>query len=65
MEVPRLGVESELSIAAGPHHSHSNARTEPHLCPCYSSGQGWILYPLSNASDQTRILMDTSQARFH
>ena len=32
MEVPRLGVESEL-VAAGRHHSHSNARSEPHLQP--------------------------------
>ena len=29
MEVPRLGVESELQL----HHSHSNARSEPHLQP--------------------------------
>ena len=47
MEVPRLGVQSELQLPAyttaiatpGPsrvydlHHSHSNARSEPHLLP--------------------------------
>ena len=30
VEVPRLGVQSELQ-AAGLHHSHSNVRSEPHL----------------------------------
>ena len=29
MEVPRLGVESELQLLL--HHSHSNAGSEPHL----------------------------------
>ena len=29
MEVPRLGVESELQLC----HSHSNARSKPHLQP--------------------------------
>ena len=29
MEVPRLGVESEMQL----YHSHSNARSEPHLQP--------------------------------
>ena len=34
MEVPKLGVESELQLpAAGLHHSHSNARSEPRLWP--------------------------------
>jgi len=28
MDVPRLRVESELQLP-GPHHSHSNARSEP------------------------------------
>ena len=32
MEFPRLEVESELQLpASGLHHSHSNARSEPHL----------------------------------
>ena len=32
MEVPRLGGQIK-AIAAGPCHSHSNARSEPHLQP--------------------------------
>ena len=32
MEVPRLGVESG-AVAASLHHSHINARSEPHLQP--------------------------------
>ena len=32
MEVPRLGVKSDLQ-AAGLHHSHSNARSESSLRP--------------------------------
>ena len=47
-EVPRLGVESV--VAAGLHHSHSNARSEPHLWPVpLSSWQRRILNPLSDA----------------
>ena len=33
MEVPRLGVESELYLQACRHHSHSNAGSKPHLQP--------------------------------
>ena len=33
MEVPRLGVESELHEAAGLHHSHSNVLSEPFVQP--------------------------------
>ena len=32
MEVPRLGGRTGI-VAAGPHHSHSNARSEPCLQP--------------------------------
>ena len=52
--------------AAAVHHSHSSARSEPHpisICDlCYSLQQGWILDPMSEARDQTHILMDISQA---
>ena len=36
-----------------------------HICDlCHSSGQCWILHPLSKASDRTHILMNTSQIHF-
>ena len=62
MDVPRLGVESELHLLA---YSHSSAGTEQclHLHP--SSGQRRILNPLSEARDLTHILMDTSWAHYH
>ena len=31
MEIPRLGVELELQLPAGLCHSHSDARSKPHL----------------------------------
>ena len=53
--------------AAAVHHSHSSARSEPHpisICDlCYSLQQGWILDPMSEARDQTHILMDVSRVR--
>ena len=42
-------------------HSYSNVGSEPHLQLC----QCWILTPLSEARDQTCILMDISWIRFH
>ena len=58
MEVPRLVVESELQLLAC-----TTATLDPsHVCdPHHSSWQHQILNPLSEASDQTPILMDTSQ----
>ena len=50
------------AVAAGLNHSHSNTRSEPHLQLHHSSQQCWILSLLSEARDQTCILMDTSQA---
>ena len=47
------------ATAAGLHDSHCNAR----FCNLHhSSGKRWILNPLSEARDQTCILMDISQA---
>ena len=47
-------------------HSHSNSTSEPHLQPAYhSSQQHWILNPLSQARDQTCILMHTSWVHYH
>ena len=51
MEIPRLGVESELQLLAQPR----NTRPELHL-------QSWTLNPLAEARDQTRILGDTMPA---
>ena len=60
MEVPRLGVESELKLLA-----YTAATVMRDLsCICnlhHSSGKCQILNPLSEARDQTRILMYHSQ----
>ena len=57
MEVPRLGVESELQLLAC-----ATATAMPdlsHVCNLhYSSRQCLILNPLSKAGDQSCILMD-------
>ena len=59
MEVPRLGVQLELQLPA---YTTGTATLDPsHICDLhYSSQQCWILNPLSEASDQTHILRDTS-----
>ena len=60
MEVLRLGVKSELQLLA-----HTTAAATPTWDPSlvcylhYSSEQHWILKPLSEARDGTRILMNT------
>ena len=63
MEIPRLGVQSELQLPA---YTTSTAMQDP-SCICdlhHSSRQCWIPDPLSEAGDQPRILMD-SQIHFH
>ena len=59
VEIPRLGIESELQLPA-----YNIAIAMPdlsHICSLHlSSQQHWILNPLSKARDQTCILMDTS-----
>uniref|UniRef100_A0A8D1DAL5 Uncharacterized protein n=1 Tax=Sus scrofa TaxID=9823 RepID=A0A8D1DAL5_PIG len=64
MEVPRLGVESELQLPA---YTTATATPDPsRVCDLhYSSQQRRILNPLSEARDRTCVLMDTSQIRFH
>ena len=62
MEIPRLGVEAELQLPAGRHHSHSDQ--DPSHVVHHSSQQCWILNPLSEGRDRTHILMDTSQAHY-
>ena len=63
MELPRLGVESELQLPAS---TTAIAVPDPsHICDLHhSSWQRRILNPLSEAKDRTRILMDTSQIIF-
>ena len=64
MEVPRLGVKSELQLPA---YTTATARWDP-SCICnlhWSSQQHWTPDPLSMARDRTHILMDTGWIRFH
>ena len=64
MEVPRIGVESELQLPA---YTTATAMSGlSHFCKLqHSSWHYWILNPLSKAVDQTHILMDTSQVCYH
>ena len=58
-EVPRLGVELELQL---PVYSTAIMQDPSHVCDLHhSSWQCWILAPLNEARDWTRILMDTSR----
>ena len=63
MKVPRLGVKLELQlptyITATAMSDLSHVKELHHI-----SWQHRILNPLSEASNQTSILMDTSQVRF-
>ena len=60
VEVPGLGVESELQLPA---YATATALLDPScICNLYHSlWQCWILNPLSEATDQTHILMDSSE----
>jgi len=60
MEVPRLGLELELHLLT---YATATATQNPsHVCNLHHrSWQHQILNPLSEARDQTHILMDTSQ----
>ena len=59
MEVPRLGVESELQLQA---YTTATAMQDPnHICNLHqSSQQCQILNLLSKARDQTHILIEGS-----
>ena len=63
MEVPRLGVQSELQLPA---YARATAMPDPsHICDLHhSSQQHQILNPLSKARDLTHNLMFPSQIRF-
>ena len=58
MEVTKLGVELELKLPA---YTTATAMLDPsHICDlCHSLLQCRILNPLSEAKDQTLMLMDT------
>ena len=59
MEVPRLGIESELQLLA---YTTAIATRDPsHVCNLqHCSRQHRILNPVSKARDWTRVLMNTS-----
>ena len=59
MELPRLAVKSEPQLPA------SATATAMHDLSCASSLQHHILNPLSEARDQTCVLMDTSRVHYH
>ena len=63
MEVPRLGVESELQLPA---YTTATAMQDPSsICDLHcSSWQHQMLNPLSEAGDGTCVLMDTSQVHY-
>ena len=49
------------AVVAGLHHGHSHARSKLICKRCCSLCQCQILNPLSKASDQTHVLLDTSR----
>ena len=63
MEVPRLGVKSELQLPA--YTTATATQGLSHVCNLYYSSQGCqIPDPLSEVRDQIHILMDKSQIHF-
>ena len=64
VEIPNLGVKSKLQLPA---YTKATAMWDVrHVCNLYhSSWQLWILNPLSEARDWTRVLLDTSQVHYH
>ena len=64
MEVPRLGVESELHLPA---YATAIATQDPSRISDlhHSSRQCWILNPLSQATDRTHILIDPNWVHYH
>ena len=64
MEVPRLGVKSELQLPADT--TVTATQNPSHVCDLHhSSRQQGFLNFLSEVRGRTRILMDTSQILFH
>ena len=64
MKVPRLGVELELQLLA---YTAATAKQDPSpICDLHhSSWQRWVLNPLGEDRDRTRVLMDPCQVRYH
>ena len=65
MEVPGLGVESELQLLANA--TATATKDLSHVCDLHthhSSRHYWIPNPLSEPRDRTHILMDTSRIHF-
>ena len=63
MEVPRLGVESELQLPA--YTTATASQVLSHICDLHhSSWQHQILNPLSGSRDQTHIFMDSRWVHF-
>ena len=64
MQVPRLGVKSELQLLA---YATATAMPDQSLnCDLYRSSLQWqILNPLNEAREQTCVLMDASWVHFH
>ena len=60
MEVPRLGSESEPQQRPMPQPQQCQIRAASKDYAAARGNAGQILNPLSEARDQTRILMDTS-----
>ena len=61
MEVPRLGVKSEMQLPA----TATATRDLSHICDLYhSSQQHQIPNLLSEGRDQILVLMDTSQVHY-
>ena len=63
MEIPWLGVESDLQLPA---YATDTAMPDPSRIwdlHC-SSGQHQVLNPVSKARDQTQILRDINQVKF-
>ena len=59
VEIPRLGVKSELQPLAGT--TATAVLDLSHIGDlCYSLRQHWILSPLSKARDETHILTETT-----
>lgn len=61
MEIPGLGVKSELAHATATATLDLSGLCDLHHRPW----QCWILNPLSEARDGTCVLVDTSQIHFH